>query len=470
MSENKVVKATLWYTISNFLLKGIGFITTPIFARILTKGEYGSFNNFAAWLSIISIVATLSLISSLIRGRFDYEKDLSSFVLSNLVLGSLSTVIVSVVLLTNIGFFSGLFALERKYIVMMCLYILVNPAYDMFLTIQRFEYKYKLVVCMSVVSSLSSVGISLLLIRSMQDHLLARVIGVYLPSFLISIVLYTYFIIKGKRVKVDYWKYSLAISLPYVVHLLSGTLLNNSDRTMITNMCGAEETALYSMAYNLAMIVSIMWSSMNSAYSPWFGEKMNEKKYDEIKKNSYLYIGIFSIGIIGIMLVAPEVLLILGGKSYIEAKYVIPPVILGYLFIFLYSLYVNIEQYEKNTLGMAFATIASALFNISMNTIFIPRYGYIAAAYTTLAGYILMFSLHYLIVRKMGYHKIYDTKYIALVSLTLGGISLLALLLYNYNVVRYLVLLLYIFLCGVLIYLKKNVWMQFFKKKGSKNI
>ena len=155
---------------------------------------------------------------------------------------------------------------------------------------------------------------------------------------------------------------------------------------MITNMCGNESNALYSLAYNIAMIVNIIWGAMNNAYSPWLGEKLNSKEYKEIYKTQYIYIGIYAIIIIGAMLVGPELLLIFGGKSYLEAINFNPPVVLGCFFIAIYTLYVNIEIYEKKTIGMACATVIAAFFNLVTNAYFIPKFGYIAAAYTTLIG------------------------------------------------------------------------------------
>ena len=252
MSNNKVLKATFWYAVSNFLLKGLIFFTTPIFSRILTKAEYGSFSNYAAWSQLLGIVVTLSLIASLIRGRFDFEKELDSFITSNLVLGSLFTLISFFIVMLFSDFFSALFVLEKKYIVIMFMSLSVSPAYEMFMATQRFQYKYKTVVILTILISVSSIALSLILIFLMNDHLLARVIGSMMPSFLVSLLVYFHYILHCKRVKMGYWRYSLPICIPYIFHLLSGSALSQSDRAMITSMAGKESTALYSMAYNIA--------------------------------------------------------------------------------------------------------------------------------------------------------------------------------------------------------------------------
>ena len=60
--DKKAFKAGLGYTIGNILIKGISFISVPVFARILTIGDYGIVNTFTAYVSIISIIIYCNLI------------------------------------------------------------------------------------------------------------------------------------------------------------------------------------------------------------------------------------------------------------------------------------------------------------------------------------------------------------------------------------------------------------------------
>ena len=55
------VKATIWFFVCSVLQRGISVITTPIFTRLLTTGEYGQYSVFNSWLSIIQIIVTLQL-------------------------------------------------------------------------------------------------------------------------------------------------------------------------------------------------------------------------------------------------------------------------------------------------------------------------------------------------------------------------------------------------------------------------
>ena len=72
MSSNnnvKALKSGIWYTAANFLTKSIGFITTPIFTRLMTHDEFGLYNNFTSWTSTLTILVTLNLTSTFISAR-----------------------------------------------------------------------------------------------------------------------------------------------------------------------------------------------------------------------------------------------------------------------------------------------------------------------------------------------------------------------------------------------------------------
>lgn len=441
--KNQILKASFWYIVSNFLVKGLGFITVPIFARILTKADIGYVNNFNSWLSMLTIVATLSLNASLVRARFDYEKEMYSFVSSNLLLGTVFSFICGGICLLNKDLIKEITSLDTIYITIMFINMLVMPAYNMFLQVQRFSYNYKSVAIITIGVSVCSIALSLVLVSIMSNQLLARILGGQIPTIFVAIIIYFFFLVKGHRIRWEYMKYSLAICCPYIIHLLSGTLLNSSDRAMITKICGPESTALYGMAGNIALIVSILWESLNTAFSPWLGEKLNAKDYEAIRKYTYGYILVFCFILIGIVLIAPEALLILGGKEYIEAKYVIPPMMYGYVLLFIYSMYVNIEQFEKKTSGMAIATFCAAVINIGLNVVLLPQYGYAAAAYTTVIGYAFLYVFHFFMVKKMGFANVYDTRFILSAVVLIGLIMGLMSIIYDYRVARYLIVLLY---------------------------
>lgn len=462
----KALRSGVWYTVSNLLVKSTILITTPIFTRLLTKAEFGSFNNYTSWLSIATIVVTLNLDSTLISARFDYEDDFDGYIFSLLSLSLLSSVVWLII--TNLGgdYFSSFLELDMKYINAMLIYLLFLPAVNMFQIRERYYFEYRKTVFTSIVLSIGTALLSVFLVGNMSNRLDGRIIGAVVPTILLGIVFYYYFWRKGKVVKIQYWKYAIPICLPYIPHLLSMTLLNSTDRVMITKICGPEQTALYSLAYTCGTMITLLLTSLNGAFAPWLGEKIHKEEYKDIRKVSYIYISAFLVMVVGIMLISPEVLYILGGASYMEAKYVLAPVSMGCVCQFLYTLFVNIEQFKKKTKGMAIGSASAALINFILNLIFIPQIGYLAAAYTTLVGYVVLLLIHMYLVKRLGLSEVYDYKFIGLVVLIGIGLMILITVLYSYAILRYGLIITYGVICILLFMRYKSKMLSLLKKRS----
>lgn len=335
------------------------------------------------------------------------------------------------------------------------LYCLFSPAVQTLLAKCRMYNQYKKVIALTWITLLLSTIASLVLTYCMKDKLLGRIIGTYIIVAIIDFAFFLYIIIRGKKINAKMCIYACAMSIPLLVHELSGVLLNSSDRIIINQLCGAERAALYSIAYTIAMIISVLLSSLNQAWVPWFFEKLEKKQLSEIKSIANKYVSLFTTGCILLMLVGPELILIFGGKSYISAEYVIPPVCLAVELQFVYTLYVNIEFYMKKTVYISIATLLATLINIVLNFCLIPHCGYEIAAYTTVIGYLFAYVFHLFVCKKTKYKNLFDEK-IIFINLVLCTISMILIIqLYHFNNVRYLVIIILIF---ILLFITKNNW------------
>lgn len=132
-------------------------------------------------------------------------------------------------------------------------------------------------------------------------------------------------------------------------------------------------------------------------------------------------IGAFAIGVFGLILIAPEVLVFAAHPEYSTAKWVVHPVVCGCFFLFIVGTFMRVEFYhEKNKIIMV-ASVCAALLNVGLNAIFIPRFGFIAAVYTTLGSYMLFEAFHYFAMRltckENCYHELpYNGKIIVAMS------------------------------------------------------
>lgn len=470
MSDNlnsKALKSGVWYTLSSFLLKAIGFLTTPIFTRMLSHEDFGMFSNFTSVESIFAIIISLNLTASLITAKYDYKNEFNEFVYTLVYLEFLSCAIWMLCFLIFGNVICNLVALEKKYLYVLVIYIFFSSVFSLFQSKHQLQFRYRWNALFSLVNSIASTLLSVLLVCLLPNRLVGRLLGFVLPIIIIGIIAY---LLIGReaswKIKNASWRYAVRTSLPYIPHSLSLMILSAMDKVMITKICGAEENAIYSIAYTCGAILTVFISSMNNAFVPWLGEKLNEHKYQDVRKFSKEYISGFMYLSFGLILFTPEILLIMGGRSYYEAKSVMTPVSLGIIFQFMYTMYVNVEQFMKNTKKMATASFIAAMVNLVTNSYFIPRYGYTAAAYTTAFSYFILLLIHMLIVKGMECSEVYDNRIVFFTVLLATLICAMVAFSYNFVVFRIILIILYIAIsCYILKKNKEKIYRIFDKFK-----
>ena len=134
-----------------------------------------------------------------------------------------------------------------------------------------------------------------------------------------------------------------------------------------------------------------------------------------IRVNHYL-IALMAVLIVNYCYVSPEIIRVFLPETYWDGINIMAPILFGYFYSFLFSIYVNIEYFYKKSGRIVFGTIISAAVNIITNYYFIKKYGYKASAYTTLLSYFVLFFYHFLINFK---HNYFHTSILILVSLFL---------------------------------------------------
>ena len=411
-TNSTAIKAGIGYILSAVLTRGLGFITIPLFTRLLTQEEYGYYANYAAWLSVLTILTTLDLHCTIARAKFDYSDNLDSYISSVQILGTLVCSVFYLLVCLCSDFFCNLFSIDMQYIHIMFIYMLVAPSFSLLQAKNRQLMKYKLVTGLSILSAVSVTIFSIALVVTFDNRLTGRIVGDAAPMILLCVIIYLINLYKGHTIfNWSYWKYALIIAVPYVPHLLSGNILGTTDQMIITHFWGAAETALYSVPYTASSILLMIGSAINQAWSPWFYEALVEKKFASIQAVMKFFLqGTLIVGAI-IMLIGPEVVLILGGSSYLEGASIMPPVMGGMIIWFLYTFFVNVEIFEKKTARISSMTIIAAIVNLTANLLLVPHFGFTAAAWTTFASYVLLFFLHYFSAKSLGIEKYYNIVY-----------------------------------------------------------
>ena len=465
-SKKLIMKSITWYTISNILLRSISIITAPIFTRLLTPADYGQVSNFSAWLSILGCITGLGLGTAVIRGKIEFEDEFNKFLSGIQSLGFIFTLLICVAIIPFLNSFSKIMEINKELIIIMMIYLLIFPSVGYLQTKYRFEYQYKKIIAISIINTLGNVICSIIFILILNEQrYYGRIIGTLLPTFIIGFYFFIKIFLKGKcLINIRYWKYGICLGVPLVIHGLSMIVLAQIDRVMIIKICGEIEAGIYSFGYNYAILISMLTNAINEAIQPNIYKKLDEKSYGGINKIAKT-ICIFML-IIGIemILIAPEAFRILGTTEYSGGVSIVFPIVIGSIFQLMYQNYTCVEIYYKKTNLIAIGSVLSAILNIILNIIFIKKFGYIAAGYTTMVSYMILMIFHFIGARVVAKIKIFSLKEMLL--LIVAGISLGYISNFSYyisNYIRYIFILV-IFVGTVMISRKKLIEIKLSEK------
>ena len=160
---------------------------------------------------------------------------------------------------------------------------------------------------------------------------------------------------------------------------------------------------MYAVGFQVAQIISLIQTSFNQAWVPYFYGKLNEKKEStnlKIVKFTYIYFGGMIILALLLTLATPTIFNWFIGEKYAQAVGYVFWISLGFAFNGMYKMVVNYFFYLKETYWVSLATFITVGINILLNYFFILAYGPIGAAKATAISFLIQFLLVWLLASK----------------------------------------------------------------------
>ena len=391
--------------ITNFIVGLRGLILIPILTKTLGADAYGIWSVIMVTISLLSPLALLGLTSAMIRflaaekDKRKIQEGFYSVIFVVLFAGLILSLIVFLLAdsfaltilkdissaplikiasfviflqaldLASLGFFRT-FGRMKKYSGLLLLQTVAEVGFVAYFVLSGFG------LFGAVLSLLISRGIILLIGASF----IFKRIGFRLPKF---------------RGLGDY----LRFGLPLVPTALLGWITSSSDRYLIGFFSSSQMVGIYSAAYNIGAIIVFFGVPLQIILFPTISKLYEEKKEHEIKTYlaySLKYFLLFAIpSILGLSILSKQLLLIMTSPDFVaQGSLVLPIVAVGALFYGLYgAIFAWVLIVAKRTRLIFVLVSFSAIMNLFLNILFIPVYGIIAAAITTLISYFILFSL-----------------------------------------------------------------------------
>ncbi len=438
------VKASVWFAICSLLQKGLSIITVPIFTRLMSTEQYGYYTAYISWYNILLVFTSLNLFYGVYNNAMmKFRDDRAGYTSSMQGLVWMSTGVFFILYLMFRNKVNDFLEMNTILVLMLFTELLLTPSFRFWMASKRFEFKYQPIVAVTIIKTVANPVLGLILVLLSEKRDIARIASIVIVEGIICSIITIYQFYKGKKFfSKRYWKYALLFAVPLLPHYLAGQVLSQSDRIMISKMIGNSEVAIYSIAYNIGLLMNIFTVAINNSYTPWFYQNLERRRYLQIQRVTTIIMYIMAAVIILLMFCGPEAIAILGSSEYRDGMYAVPPVAAGAFFMFLYNIYVDVEFYFEKKGYVLFSSVAAALLNILLNLIFIPIFGYVAAAYTTMICYIIYSLLHNYFAKSICRHRripetILSPKTALALSSLVVGTALIMNVLYKYMEIRY---------------------------------
>lgn len=196
------------------------------------------------------------------------------------------------------------------------------------------------------------------------------------------------------KLSVNFLKYReiLAVSIPMLITSSMGLIMGSIDVIMLGMYASELDIGVYSVALKISLITSISLSAINTISAPKFAEFWGEKDIEGLSKivqQSTKLIFWISFPVLAILLIFPVWILSFFGNEFIIGSTALMVLAIGQ-FINSASgsvgLVMNMTDKQKI---LQYLAIVSAIINIVLNYIFIPKYGVTGAAIATATSAII---------------------------------------------------------------------------------
>lgn len=389
------------YTGINILNSSIPFLLLPILTAYLHPSDYG-------FLSLIQLLMALSLPIVLMNTHslltieyanlsYPQFQQLVSTIIWIPLFGFILLEIFFFLFKTNIIL---LFHIPEEYIFYIPLFVLfqVIPTIVPIVFQAKKEPlnfgKYK--IPMTITNLLLSLFLVVILNMGWEGRLWGIVSAFLLFTGIGIIVLYRIQLLRftfDKTLLVS----SLNFGLPLIPHSLAGVFLTMSDRIFLANMLGTESVGIYSVAFQISSIITIIMTSINQAWAPNLFEKLNDHPSLESKikivKKIYKILGLMTITTFIFVLSVPLLYYLFIDNKYSDGQTISILIAIAFLIQGYYFMMTNFIFYAKKTELLSMITVFSVFMIFILNYYFISLFGIYGSAYAMIMGWSLFFSI-----------------------------------------------------------------------------
>jgi len=396
MNLKEIAKNSVWFGIIPKLASIATLFITPLITPFLTAKDYGIYGIITSYTGIIGGFAILGLHVHLANSYYEYKSRFGAVwrrLIFWMFIGNLLSFIVSAVVLWF--YLPSVFPWSRGLVIFLSTFYML---YSFNMVVVNHYYSIRLIPKPLILKNLSATLIGILinfvLIYYLRIGFMAFLISsfisnlflffIFFKSFWVDLKLYPLPNKPDKRV-VNWFK----VALPMLPHQIGGTILASVDRIIMTILAlSTVEIGIYSQGYSMGNYANVFIVSLITSIAPVIQTTFRNNNLLQMRKMLYFSMGITLLIITALSIWMKEIYFLLVRNPDLQiCQDVASYTCFSYAMFPFYSMLSAFCFIEKKTIYVLWLVFIPAILNIILNFIFIPYYGYMAAAISTIASY-----------------------------------------------------------------------------------
>ena len=420
-----LAKDTAIYGLSSIVGRFLNYLLVPLYTAKMSveSGNYGVVTNIYAWTAILLVLLTFGFETTFFRFASKENSDIKRvFSMSMQVVGAICGVFLLAVFLFLPGISDTLgYTSNPEFIGMMAVVVALDALQAIPFGLLRFQKKplkfaslKLLFIGMNIAMNLFAFVALPYLATEMPDTF-ARYYDPHNQAFYVFFInllctsLITLFFIPELRMfrftaDKALLKSMLSYSWPLLLLGIAGILNLNADKIIYTWLVpgqqGIVDLSIYGASVKVAAIMAMLMQAFRYAYEPFVFGNSKDKDSKELYAKAMKYFVVIAMMAFLVVMFYMDILRYIISPNYWDGLKVVPVVMAAEIFM---GIYFNLSFWYKlndeTYWGAIFSFIGCAIL-FAVNIIFVPRYGYIACAWASFAGYFTAMLLSYFIGQK----------------------------------------------------------------------
>jgi O-antigen/teichoic acid export membrane protein len=425
-------------------------LLTPFYTYILGREQYGVVTELYAWMVLALVILTYGMETTYFRfaGKKAKAETVYSTALVSLFFTSAFFIMAVSMFITPVSGFLG-YADHPEYIRMFAWIVAIDAFSAIpfaWLRNNNRARTFSILKIMNVAVTIVTVFFFLKAAPAMAGQGNELILKIYNPEMQVGYVfvanlagsavtlllLLPYLIRIKPAFDRKLFRQMISYSWPLLVGGMAGSLNEVLDKILLRRLIGGAEglatVGLYGAGYKVGVLMSLFIQMYRFAAEPFFFEKAGSKEARETYAVTMKYFVITALILFLAINLYIEGLQIIIGPLFRESLVVVPIVSMGYLLL---GIFINQSIWYKvddRTIYGAWITLVGAAVTVLVNLLFVPRFGYIAAAWAHVACYLSMVAVSYAVGMKYYPIKYETLKIVLYIALAVALLALSRLL------------------------------------------